>query len=227
MKIYLLDDNINTFPNPELANTNGLLALGGDLKSARILNAYANGIFPWYTENDPILWWSPNPRGVLFIDNYKVSRSMKKFLRKNIYTVTFDSDFSKIISLCREIRVKNGTWIDEKIINSYTELYRMGYAHSVETRDLDGNIVGGLYGLSLGRVFFGESMFSLKENSSKVALYYLINKLKKNNFKIIDCQFYTEHLGTLGAVDIPRSEYLQILKDELRFETLLGNWEFL
>ncbi len=224
MPIYLLDEHDKRFPNPNYATEEGIIGAGGDLSPERLVNAYCTGIFPWYSEGEPILWWSPNPRGVLFLEDFKLSKSMRKFLRKKIFKVTFDKEFERIISLCGDTRrEKEGTWITEEMIESYTKLHYMGIAHSVEVWRND-DLVGGLYGVSLGKVFFGESMFSKESNASKTALNSLVEFLKKNKFEFIDCQMYTRHLGTMGAKNIPRKEFLDMLRQSLAHNTLKGNW---
>lgn len=225
MPIYLLDNNDKNFPNANLATKEGIIAVGGDLSVERLINAYTSGIFPWFSEGEPILWWSPNPRGVLFLEDFKISKSMKKFLKKEVYNVTFDKNFEQIMFLCGETRRnKEGTWITKEMVEAYLKLHKLGVAHSVEVWDIDGNIAGGLYGISFGRMFFGESMFSNKENASKTALKFLVDKLLQYKFKIIDCQLYTEHLASLGAKNISRLDYLNILSEELSYPTLNGNW---
>jgi len=212
------------FPHPSYADEDGLLAFGGDLSPERVLLAYSNGIFPWYSKNSPILWWSPDPRFVLFPDKLKVSKSMKKFIKKEVYTVTFDREFSEVISLCGLLREKEGTWINEEIKEAYTRLHLMNLAHSVEVWE-NGELVGGLYGVAIGRCFFGESMFSKKENASKTGFIAVVEFLKKMGFIIIDCQVYTKHLESLGGESIPRSEFLKIIKKGFQYETLQYKWE--
>ena len=207
-------DNID-FPHPDLALTepNGLLAVGGDLSPQRIINAYLNGIFPWYSAGEPILWWSPDPRAVLFPDKLHVSRSLKKTIRKNIYNTTVDQAFEQVINHCAQTPRKDqdGTWITDEMAQAYLYLHKLGFAHSAECW-LDGKLVGGLYGLALGRVFFGESMFSHCSNASKVAFVHLLDELKKADYALIDCQVTTDHLLSLGAEEIPRNQFLNLLK---------------
>ena len=196
-----------------LRSPNGLLAAGGDLSTARLLEAYRHGIFPWYSEGEPILWWSPDPRMVLFPDEFKVSHSLRKTLRNGHYEVRFDSVFEQVMRACATPREgANGTWIHEEMIAAYCELHRLGYAHSVETW-MDGELVGGLYGMSLGRMFYGESMFSRRSDASKIALAHLAAQLKRWNFGMIDCQMNTPHLASLGAREIPRKEFIARLQD--------------
>ncbi len=199
-----------TFPDPREASDEGLLAWGGDLNENRLLTAYRNGIFPWYNEDDPILWWSPNPRLVLYLNDLKVSKSLKRNIKK--YEVKFDTNFKEVIKACRDIR--DETWINREIIEKYTNLHKMGFANSVETY-YKGELIGGLYGISIGRVFCGESMFSKKSDASKVALYHLVERLKRLNFHFIDCQIPTNHLKSMGAIEISRERFLNELKKAL------------
>ncbi len=221
---YKLNNNKN-FPPVELATPEGIVAFGGDLSAERLLNAYSKGIFPWYSDDEPILWWSPDPRLVLFPDELKISKSLKKLLNKKKFKITFDKNFKGVINACRQPRKKeHGTWITDDMINAYCKLHELGYAHSVEVW-AEEELAGGLYGISLGRCFFGESMFSKISNTSKIALVYLVEKLKERNFLIIDCQVYSEHICSLGAKEIPRIEFIEILNEALKFENLKGKWE--
>ncbi len=212
------------FPDPRNAAKEGLVAWGGDLSPNRILAAYAQGIFPWYNEDDPILWWSPDPRLVLFLDDIKISRSLRKSMKK--FTVKFDTDFEKVIRMCREVRTKKNesTWILEEVIEKYTLLHEMGFAHSVETY-YEGKLVGGLYGISLGAVFCGESMFSIKSDASKTALVFLSRKLKEWEFDFIDCQVPSNHLKSMGAKEISREEFLDLLQKALQKPSSAQKWE--
>ncbi len=212
MPVFMLNKE-HIFPDPELAEENGLVAIGGDLSINRLLAAYANGIFPWYMKGEPILWWSPNPRCILFPENIHISKSMKKFLNKNIYKVTYDVSFDRVIGMCRSLR-ENETWITDEMTDAYIRLHKAGFAHSVEVWHEE-KLVGGLYGVSLGTAFFGESMFSTMENASKVALISLSQRLKAAGFKLIDCQVYNEHLKSMGAVNIPRIEFLRLLYESV------------
>lgn len=201
------------FPPPEYAldDPNGLLAAGGDLSPGRLLAAYRLGIFPWYEEGQPILWWSPHPRTVLFPAEIHVSRSLRKVLRRRVFSVTADRCFGKVIDACAEPRPgAQGTWITAAMRAAYCRLHEMGHAHSIEVWQ-QGRLVGGLYGVALGRVFFGESMFSRVSNASKVALVYLCRQLQSWGFELIDCQVETEHLLSMGARSISRAEFQQLL----------------
>jgi len=214
------------FPDLEEADESGLLAIGGDLSIERLKLAYSKGIFPWYEDGMPILWWSPDPRMVLFPDKMIISHSLKQSIKKQQFTVTLDKAFGKVIRNCSKTPRKgeNGTWITRDMKNAYIQLHEAGYAHSAEAW-LDGELVGGLYGVALGKTFFGESMFHHVTNASKVALYFLVEKLKSWNFEIIDAQVYTNHLESLGGEMIPRSQYLQILEGALKVEDAIGSWE--
>jgi leucyl/phenylalanyl-tRNA---protein transferase len=223
MPVYRLPEAI-AFPPADRAAKSGLLAVGGDLSSERLLAAYRAGIFPWYGDGDPILWWSPDPRFVLFPDDLHVSRSMRQFLKIGIIRITFDQSFRKVIAACQRFRPdQNGTWITGEMREAYADLHDLGYAHSVEVWQGE-ELVGGLYGLSLGRAFFGESMFSAIPNASKAALITLVPRLRGQGFDLIDCQVETAHLAGLGARPIPRRDFCAILKESLRYETLRGNW---
>ncbi len=198
--------------------------MGGDLSPERLLAAYREGIFPWYSEGEPILWWSPDPRFVLFIHELHVSRSMRQFLKKKSVQITFDRSFNEVISSCsKPRRGQNGTWITKEMRQAYLNLHTLGFAHSVEVWK-NGSLVGGLYGVSLGRLFFGESMFSDIPNASKAALIELHSFLSERGFSLIDCQIGSRHLASLGARFIPRTEFIRILKDSLQYDTLRGNW---
>ena len=198
-------------PSTALREPNGLLAVGGDLSPERILAAYRQGIFPWFNPGDPILWWSPSPRTVIFPSQLHISKSLRKLLRAGTYKVTFDHCFSDVMRACAEPRShSDGTWISEEIIAGYTALHHRGFAHSVEVWR-DHELVGGLYGMALGKVFFGESMFSRADNASKVGFSHLVRQLLAWDFQIIDCQVANNHLFSLGAVEIPREEFQQLL----------------
>jgi leucyl/phenylalanyl-tRNA--protein transferase len=225
MPVFELTDEI-IFPPPELAEDNGLLAVGGDLSEPRILLAYSMGIFPWYSKEDPLLWWSPDPRLVLFPKEMKLSRSLKQIINKKIFRVTLDTAFEQVIRSCAEVHnnENNGTWITEEMIGSYIALHRSGYAHSVECW-LGDELSGGLYGISLGSAFFGESMFAKESNASKVAFAALVEQLIKWDFELIDCQVTTPHLMSLGAREIRRSGFLELLKNALIKPTTRGKWK--
>jgi leucyl/phenylalanyl-tRNA--protein transferase len=200
-----------------LKEPEGLLAIGGCLSTNRLLNAYRQGIFPWYNPDEPILWWSPNPRLVLFPDKLLVSRSLRKTLNKNVYSVTFDQAFNQVINACAEPREQEaGTWISDDIKRAYNELHQQGYAHSAEAW-FEGELVGGLYGVALGQVFFGESMFHTRTDASKVAFATLVAALKHWGYQVIDCQVHTRHLVSLGAEEISRDQFTQLLN---RYSTL-------
>lgn len=201
------------FPSPTLAldEPNGLLAVGGDLSPERILAAYHQGIFPWFNPEDPILWWSPSPRTVIYPKQLHISKSLRKVIRSGTYFVSFDHCFSDVMRACAAPRsADGGTWISEEIIAGYSALHKRGFAHSVEVWKGD-ELVGGLYGMALGRIFFGESMFSRADNASKVGFAHLVAQLLAWDFQLIDCQVANDHLFSLGAVEIPRTEFQQLL----------------
>jgi leucyl/phenylalanyl-tRNA--protein transferase len=201
------------FPPVSEADEEGILAIGGDLNPQRLQLAYQSGIFPWFNEGEPILWWSPDPRMVLFLDELVVSKSMRNVLNRNHFKVTFNQDFRAVISNCQEIKRdgQNGTWISDEMIEAYCQLNEQGIAKSVEVWR-DEVLVGGLYGIDLGHVFCGESMFSKESNASKVAFIALVNKLVKENYKLLDCQVYNPHLESLGCREIQREFFMQIIK---------------
>jgi len=211
MALIALDKEIR-FPSVELADEDGLLAIGGDLSRERLLYAYRNGIFPWY-ENKYILWWCPDPRFVLFPSELKISSSMKQLLKKQPFEFSINTDFNAVISQCKAIsrRGQDGTWITEEMRNAYSDLHFAGYAHSAEVR-MNGELVGGLYGIRLGKVFYGESMFSRYSNASKYAFIMYVEQLKSEGVELIDCQVYTNHLESLGARMIPRSQFLHLVR---------------
>lgn len=198
------------FPPVEqaLIEPNGLLAAGGDLSPERLLDAYARGIFPWFNEEDPVLWWSPDPRMVLFPRELHISRSLRRAIRSGPFSVTLDRAFDAVVAGCAAPRVnQDGTWITGEMMRAYSRLAQLGFAHSVETWE-DTELVGGLYGVALGRVFYGESMFSHRSDASKVALAHLVRQLERWNFVLIDCQMATEHLASFGAREIPRIDFM-------------------
>lgn len=203
------------FPPVSYADSDGILAIGGDLSSERLQLAYNNGIFPWFNEGEPIIWWSPNPRMVLYLDELAVSKSMRNILNRNIFKVTFNRNFRDVISNCQQIKRdgQSGTWITNDMIEAYCRLNELGMAKSVEVWQND-QLVGGLYGIDLGHIFCGESMFSLVSNASKVAFIALVNQLKKDNYRLLDCQVYNEHLASLGCREIDRKVFMSILKSK-------------
>jgi leucyl/phenylalanyl-tRNA--protein transferase len=209
-----------------LREPNGLLAAGGDLSAQRLLDAYRQGIFPWFSEGDPVLWWSPDPRMVMFPAELKVSRSLRKTLRCHRYEIRTDSHFRAVMEACAAPREgHDGTWICGAMVAAYTELYERGYAHSVETW-IDGELAGGLYGVALGRMFYGESMFSRKTDSSKIAFVHLVRQLERWSFAMIDCQMKTSHLASLGAREIPRAEFAQRLAQLIDLPGKPTPWHF-
>ncbi|ASF45608.1 leucyl/phenylalanyl-tRNA--protein transferase [Methylovulum psychrotolerans] len=215
MKLTILNPKNpeQAFPSVKkaLKEPDGLLAIGGCLSKKRLLNAYRQGIFPWYNPGEPILWWSPDPRLVLFPDKLVISRSLRKTLRQNVYTVTIDRAFAQVMDCCAQPRAgQSGTWITVDIKQAYNELFRLGIAHSVEAW-LDGELVGGLYGVALGQVFFGESMFHTRTDASKVAFAVLVGHLKSWQYRLIDCQVHSQHLVSLGAEEISRDDFVQWL----------------
>ncbi|MEM9052311.1 MAG: leucyl/phenylalanyl-tRNA--protein transferase [Bacteroidota bacterium] len=225
MPVYALDSDHLIFPDPNDAGEDGLLALGGRLREDWVLKAYEMGIFPWFNEDDPILWWSVDPRSVLFFDNLRVQRSMKPYLNSDRYEFKIDSAFEKVMRSCANApdRGKNRTWISEDMISVYTSLHHLGLAHSAEIWR-DSNLVGGLYGVSLGNAFFGESMFSQEKNMSKLAFIRFAQLLEIQGFDFIDCQVPTEHLSSLGAINISRAKYLKLLEVSLEAPTKTGSW---
>ncbi|HTZ18039.1 MAG TPA: leucyl/phenylalanyl-tRNA--protein transferase [Dissulfurispiraceae bacterium] len=212
MAVFRLTDDL-TFPPPELAEKSGLLAVGGDLSTDRLVLAYSMGIFPWYSDGYPILWWSPDPRLVLLPEELQISRSLRQAIKKGIYKITIDKAFDRVIRECSEIPRKHedGTWITHDMIVAYMGLHSAGYAHSVEAW-LGDELAGGLYGVLLGRAFFGESMFARKSNASKVAFALLVRQLGEGGIELIDCQVTTSHLKQFGAREMPRSEFLKRLE---------------
>ena len=207
-----------------LQSPNGLLCAGGDLSPGRIVEAYRHGIFPWFSEGDPILWWSPDPRMVLFPEELKVSRSLRKTIDRGIYETRFDTAFRRVIEECSAPRDgQGGTWIVPEMIDAYTRLHELGFAHSVESWR-DGELMGGLYGIQLGRVFFGESMFARSTDASKVALDRLVERLKAADCRVIDCQQATAHLASLGAREIPRKAFAQLVQESIQYPPNGERW---
>jgi leucyl/phenylalanyl-tRNA---protein transferase len=214
------------FPPVELALTdpNGLLAAGADLSSPRLLDAYVRGIFPWFSNGDPLLWWSPDPRMVLFLGELHVARSLRRVIRSRRYAVTFDQAFVDVMRGCAEPRDgQDGTWITEAMVDAYSALAALGYAHSVEAW-ADGVLAGGLYGVAIGRMFFGESMFARRTDASKVALVHLVRQLQRWDFRLMDCQMSTDHLASLGAREIPREDFVEEVSRLVRREPVRGRW---
>jgi leucyl/phenylalanyl-tRNA--protein transferase len=204
---------------------NGLLAVGGDLSPQRLISAYRKGIFPWYEEPQPVLWWTPDPRSVLLPDELHISRSLRKTLRKNTFRLAIDRQFTRVMHECAQLRGDGlGTWIDHEMIAAYSTLQAQGIAHSIEVTDADGLLVGGLYGLALGQVFFGESMFSRASDASKVAMVALVDILRRGGFKLIDCQIESDHLNSLGAHNIKRLDFERRLAQTVDVETDPGIW---
>jgi len=216
MPVFRLSNTIE-FPPPELAEENGLLAVGGDLSVQRLLEAYRMGIFPWYAEGDPLLWWTPAPRLVLFPEEFHTPKRLARTIRKQVFSVTADTAFTAVIQQCARFRGENReeTWITPEMQTAYLRLHERGYAHSIECRQ-EGTLAGGLYGIALDRVFFGESMFSLVKDASKVALHELVQYAKMSGIHMIDCQIRTEHLTTLGAREISREHFQKILLQYIR-----------
>ncbi len=207
-----------------LKSPNGLLCAGGDLSPERILEAYSQGIFPWFSEGDPVLWWSPDPRMVLFPGELKVSRSLRKSVARGVYETRFDTAFREVMAQCAQPREgQGGTWIVPEMIEAYTRLHEMGFAHSVESWR-DGELVGGLYGMALGKVFFGESMFARAPDASKVALVRLVERLKAEGYRLIDCQQATAHLASLGAREIPRAEFATWVRESIQYPLTGERW---
>lgn len=227
--MHLLSNRTSSmFPPVEHASPEGLLAIGGDLSSRRLLDAYRHGIFPWYSAGQPILWWSPDPRAILYPDQLRISRSLRRTLKRGTFSVTFDYDFEAVIHACSEPRLAGGapsagTWITPEMKAAYIELHQAGYAHSVEAWS-GSRLAGGLYGVALGRGFFGESMFHRENDASKVALTGLVALLRRWEFYFIDCQLTSEHILSLGAVEIPRTRFLQELGKALAHPDPAFHW---
>ena len=226
MPVFRLSDEDINFPPAYLADEYGRLAIGGDLSPERLLFAYQCGLFPWFNPDEPIVWWSPDPRFVLFPDELKVAKSMRPIFNQNKFTYSFDQDFRAVITTCRKERLEDdgsGTWITDEMVEAYCELHKLGFAHSVEVRK-EGEIVGGLYGISLGKVFFGESMFAKVPNASKAGFITLVNLLKEQDFWLIDCQQETKHLQSLGGANISRKMFLELMEKNEGEKTLRGSW---
>jgi leucyl/phenylalanyl-tRNA--protein transferase len=227
MPLFLLTSEI-VFPDPNLARPDGLLAVGGDLGIKRLISAYSSGIFPWFSRGQPILWWSPDPRLLLFPGEIHVSGSLRKVLRRRKFSITLDTAFERVIRACAAEREKKaeGTWIVPAMIKAYCRLHDAGFAHSVEAWDNEGELSGGLYGVSLGRCFFGESMFFVRPNASKAALCVLAGHLAEKKFAFIDCQLTTPHLAAMGGREVPRRSFLIMLREALKFPTAAGKWNY-
>ncbi|MCL1833407.1 MAG: leucyl/phenylalanyl-tRNA--protein transferase [Leptospirales bacterium] len=223
MSVYYID-NDPIFPPVEYSNEDGILAVGGDLSPGRLIDAYTNGIFPWYSSETPIIWWSPDPRFVIYPDGIKVSKSMRQVLRKNIFEIRYDTSFRDVIAACgKERKSERGTWITPEMIEAYAALHNLGLAHSIEAWN-DGRLAGGLYGVSIGGIFFGESMFSFESNASKAAFIVLGTHLARLGFDLIDSQVYTRHMESLGAFKMDRRDFIDIVKRSVKKETICGNW---
>ncbi|MBW2237824.1 MAG: leucyl/phenylalanyl-tRNA--protein transferase [Deltaproteobacteria bacterium] len=225
MPVFLLSDKIE-FPPPHLASEHGLLAVGGDLSQKRLLLAYRMGIFPWFSNDEPIMWWSPDPRLVLYPREIKISKTLKKIIKKNVFEVTMDLAFRNVVHQCADVRLKKdeGTWIVKDMMDAYCRLHESGFAHSAEAWHR-GELVGGLYGVSLGKCFFGESMFTRISNASNVALVKLVEYLNTLSFDMIDCQIPTDHLIRFGAREVSRARFLAQLERSLEAPTKKGKWE--
>ena len=224
--MYWLNKDQIAFPHADLANQDGILAVGGDLSAERLILAYKKGIFPWFNPDDPIIWWSPDPRFVLFPDDLKVSKSMRPYFNQKKFRVSCDTRFEDVIISCSTNARKGqigGTWITDSMIEAYINLHELGYAHSVEVWQEE-KMVGGLYGIALGKMFFGESMFAKVNNASKFGFISLIKKLKEQAYTLIDCQQETKHLGSLGAKSISRREFLHLLEQNESMKTEPGKW---
>jgi|TARA_B110000093_G_scaffold86035_1_gene93151 leucyl/phenylalanyl-tRNA--protein transferase len=228
-QLFWLNEAETQFPAPSKALSNGLIAAGGNLSPERILSAYRQGIFPWFNADSPILWWSPDPRMVLIPEQVKVSKSLKRTLIKQKYDVTVNKDFSAVISACSKPRAEqhqdgSSGWIHPDMINAYTKLHELGHAHSIECWE-EGQLVGGLYGIAIGQVFFGESMFSIAPDSSKIALVTLCQQLEKWEVQLVDCQIYSDHLASLGAITIDRSVFIDTLNQFCSVNPVENSWE--
>ncbi|MEM0994312.1 MAG: leucyl/phenylalanyl-tRNA--protein transferase [Bacteroidota bacterium] len=229
MPVFWLPDNSIAFPNPALANEDGILAIGGDLSPRRLLKAYELGIFPWFNPDDPIIWWSPDPRFVLFPNELKIAKSMRPYFNNNRFQLTADQQFETVMRQCQQAKRKGqggGTWITEEMIKGYVKLHQQGYAHSVEVWQGE-ELVGGLYGINLGKCFFGESMFTKVSNASKFGFISLVKKLIAREYVLVDCQQPTRHLKSLGARAIQRNEFLDILEHNKANPRVAESWEHL
>jgi leucyl/phenylalanyl-tRNA---protein transferase len=227
MPVFELDRKEVFFPPAYLADPSGLLAVGGDLSPDRLVAAYQQGIFPWFNPDEVPLWWSPHPRFVLFPPKLKVSKSMRQILRKGVFRVTFDQDFIGVLEGCQEVPrpgQEGGTWISKEVISSYFELFHRGYAHSVEVWEGE-KLVGGLYGVALGKCFFGESMFAKAGNASKAGFITLVRNLEEQGYHLVDCQVYTKHLESLGAEMMPRMDFLRMVEESSQHPVVKEVWQ--
>lgn len=217
--------NYSLFPPPEYADKEGFLAISKDISPPKLLDAYTHGIFPWFREGELFCWFAPKKRAVLYLKDFKLHRSLRKTIRKNFYSVTCDQDFLGVITGCQEAYRKNqsGTWIDDGFLEGYVKFHQLGFAHSIEVWE-DDRLVGGLYGVSLGKMFVGESMFSKKSDTSKIAFFYLSRFLESLGFNMIDAQIQNPHLISLGVIEIEREDYQDELNQALEYETLCGSW---
>jgi len=224
MPVFQLDERI-IFPPPELAESNGLLAIGGDLSPERLIAAYRLGIFPWFSEGEPILWWFTTPRLVLYPDELHIPRRLQRELKKKVWSITFDTAFAHVVNMCSTVRTgqHRETWITESMIKGYIQLHELGYSHSVECWN-EGELVGGLYGVALDRIFFGESMFTIKSNSSKICLIHLVKRLQKYQYRLIDCQMTTDHLLQFGTREVSGSVFRQELQNNIMNLSPDGVW---
>ncbi|MCL1817479.1 MAG: leucyl/phenylalanyl-tRNA--protein transferase [Spirochaetaceae bacterium] len=223
---YLEEGEWFQFPDPQSATNEGIVGWGGNLSPGMLLSAYSQGIFPWFSEDDPLLWWSPDPRFVVFPDEVHAPERMKRVLRQGRFSFRLDGSFREVITACAQAPRpgQRGTWITADMTEAYCRMHELGYAHCVEALTEDGKLAGGLYGISLGRIFFGESMFSRVSNASKAAFLFLTEFLKCSGFQLIDSQVRTSHIASLGGRDISRKEYLKHLRRLLNYDTVKGNW---
>jgi len=241
LELFKLDNNLS-FPSVDLALTepNGLLAFGGDLSVERLVYAYNQGIFPWYSEGEPLLWWSPDPRGIVHTDDYRPARSLKKSVRKYQYTASMDQDFESVIRACAHIPrnsalaldddfvqddIHTDTWITPEMLEAYTALHKAGFAHSVEVWDKNQELVGGLYGIAINGCFCGESMFHLQNDASKAAFWALTSHMRKFGLTFIDCQMVNPHLASLGCIEVPRTDFINMLKDAAKHTVSEACWK--
>jgi leucyl/phenylalanyl-tRNA--protein transferase len=228
MAYFFAHQNEYAFPHPSQADSHGVLAIGGDLHPERLLLAYHFGIFPWYNEGEPILWWCPDPRFVIKPAEVYIAKSMRKYFNQDLFHITYDTRFQQVIRFCKEVKRENqlGTWITDEMELAYIKLHELGFAHSVEVWE-NGDLVGGLYGIALGKCFFGESMFSKVSNASKFGFIQLCLDLDKRGYSLIDCQQPNPHLESLGGKFMDRDIFLAYLKENRKLETEKGNWSVL